>query len=146
MASVRPLHVLIVDDDDADSLMIEEALEGATVPPITTRVSDGRQALDFLHKRGYFGQAHRPDLVLLDLNMPRMSGHDVLAAVKSDQNLKTIPIVVLTTSNADADIVGSYGRHANAYVTKPMDLESFETVVRLVNQFYREVAALPESE
>jgi CheY-like chemotaxis protein len=136
--------VLIVDDDDADSMMIEEALETAPVPPVTTRVSDGRQALDFLHRRGFYKGAARPDLVLLDLNMPRVSGHEVLADVKSTVELRSIPIVVLTTSSADEDVLRSYHQHANAFVTKPIDLDSFEAVVRLIDRFYREVAALPD--
>ena len=136
--------MLIVDDDDADTLMIEEALQAAPVVPNIHRVSDGQEALDFLHREGEYAHAPRPDLVLLDLNMPRVSGHDVLAAVKSDADLKAIPIVVLTTSEADADIAASYGRHANAFVTKPLDYESFETVVGVINRFYTEVARLPE--
>jgi CheY-like chemotaxis protein len=144
LTNARPLHVLIVDDDDADSMMIEEALETAPVPPVTVRVADGEQALDFLHRRGLYEGARRPDLVLLDLNMPRVSGHQVLADVKSTVELRSIPIVVLTTSAADEDVLKSYHQHANAFVTKPIDLDSFEAVVRLIDRFYREVAALPD--
>jgi CheY-like chemotaxis protein len=143
MAAVRSLNVLVVDDDDADTLMIEEALESAVVPPRVHRVADGSQALDYLFRNGEHVDAQRPDLVLLDLNMPRVSGHEVLVKVKDDPSLKTIPVVILTTSNADRDILSSYRHHANAFVTKPMDLDSFEAVVRVINGFYSDVAALP---
>ncbi|GAA2700750.1 response regulator [Actinoplanes palleronii] len=135
--------MLIVDDDEADVLLIEEALETALVPPVTSRVADGRQAVDFLRRRGYYEQARRPDLVLLDLNMPRMNGHEVLAELKGDADLCSIPVVVLTTSSAAEEIQASYAEHASAVVTKPLDLPSFEAVVRTINDFYLDVAALP---
>ena len=140
----RVQHVLIVDDDAADTMMIEEALLGSPVPPVVHHVEDGREALDFLRRAGRYADAPRPDLVLLDLNMPRMSGHEVLLEIKADDDLKRIPIVVLTTSNAAPDITASYARHANAYVTKPIDLEAFEAAVRQINHFYSEIAILPE--
>ena len=143
MAGERPLYVLIVDDDEADFLLIEEALETAAFPPVTIRVADGRQAVDFLRRRGYYAQARRPDLVLLDLNMPRMNGHEVLAELKDDADLRSIPVVVLTTSSAGQDIRAGYLGHASAVVTKPLDLPSFEAAVRTINDFYRGVAALP---
>jgi CheY-like chemotaxis protein len=110
---------------------------------VVRRVADGVDALEFLHRGGDFAEVERPDLVLLDLNMPRMNGHEVLVEVKNDPTLKAVPVVVLTTSDAATDIVASYGEHANAYVTKPMDLESFEPVFRLINRFYSETAVLP---
>ncbi|WP_436535195.1 response regulator [Actinoplanes sp. HUAS TT8] len=140
MVSARALHVLVVDDDEADFLMVEEALETASVPPIVTRVADGRQALDFLHRRGFYADARRPDLVLLDLNMPRMNGHEVLAAMKNDDELCTIPVVVLTTSSAREDVDASYQQHASAYVTKPMDYFAFESAVRTISEFFQSVA------
>jgi CheY-like chemotaxis protein len=139
----RPLKVLIVDDDDADAMMIEDALATARVPPTVYRVADGQQALDYLGRRDQYADAVRPDLVLLDLNMPRVSGHQVLAEVKTAEELKTIPIVVLTTSTEAADILASYRHHANAFVTKPIDLYTFEYAVRLINRFYSDVAVLP---
>jgi CheY-like chemotaxis protein len=145
MAIARALHVLVVDDDEADFLMVEEALETADIPPIVTRVADGRQALDFLRNRGFFAQARRPDLVLLDLNMPRMNGHEVLAAMKRDDELRTIPVVVLTTSSAREDVAASYQQHASAFVTKPMDYPSFEIAVRTISDFFQS-AALAERE
>ncbi|GAA2702131.1 two-component system response regulator [Actinoplanes palleronii] len=136
--------MLIVDDDDADTLMIEEALLAAAPPPAVHRVADGSEAMDYLLQRGAYTDATRPDLILLDLNMPRMSGHEVLAAVKSNDALKRIPVVVLTTSTALPDITASYTRHANAFVTKPMDLDGFEEAVQKIKNFYNDVAILPD--
>jgi len=140
----KALDVLIVDDVDADTLMIEEALLTAEPQPAVHRVADGSEAMDYLLKRGPYVDAERPDLILLDLNMPRMNGHEVLAQVKGDDTLKTIPVVVLTTSTALPDITASYTRHANAFVTKPMDLDGFEEAVRKIRSFYSEVAILPD--
>lgn len=140
---MRSLQILVVDDDDADALMISEALEGGETQANVDRVADGREALDFLRREGAYALASRPDLILLDLNMPRMDGRETLAAIKSDDGLKAIPVVILTTSGATPDIVASYQHRANAYVTKPFGLDDFESTVRQINQFYREVATLP---
>jgi CheY-like chemotaxis protein len=143
---VRSLQILVVDDDDADALMISEALEATDGNATVERVSDGREALDYLRREGKFGDKHRPDLILLDLNMPRMDGRETLAAIKADDELKAIPVVILTTSGATPDIVSSYQHRANAYVTKPFGLEDFEQTVRQIDRFYREVASLPTTE
>jgi CheY-like chemotaxis protein len=140
---VRNLQILVVDDDDADALMISEALEATDSNATVTRVADGREALDYLHREGRFSDVDRPDLILLDLNMPRMDGRETLAAIKSDERLKAIPVVILTTSGAAPDIVSSYQHRANAYVTKPFGLDDFEATVRQIDRFYREVASLP---
>jgi CheY-like chemotaxis protein len=140
---VRNLQILVVDDDDADALMISEALEAADSNATVTRVADGREALDYLHREGKFSEVDRPDLILLDLNMPRMDGRETLAAIKNDERLKAIPVVILTTSGAAPDIVSSYQHRANAYVTKPFGLDDFEATVRQIDHFYREVASLP---
>jgi CheY-like chemotaxis protein len=132
---VRSLQILVVDDDDADALMISEALENAETHTSVDRVADGRE--------GVYAHASRPDLILLDLNMPRMDGRETLAAIKSDDRLKAIPVVILTTSGAAPDIVASYQHRANAYVTKPFGLDEFEATVRQIDRFYREVATLP---
>jgi CheY-like chemotaxis protein len=143
---VRRLQILVVDDDDADALMIEEALENAERQTTVNRVADGREALDYLHREGPYAEANRPDLILLDLNMPRMDGRETLAAIKSDERLKAIPVVILTTSGAAPDIVASYQHRANAYVTKPFGLDDFESTVRQIDRFYSEVARLPPAE
>ena len=143
---MRSLQILVVDDDDADALMIEEALENSETHTVVSRVADGREALDYLARTGPYADAHRPDLILLDLNMPRMDGRETLAAIKSDDRLKAIPVVILTTSGAAPDIVASYQHRANAYVTKPFNLDDFESTVRQIDRFYREVAVLPPAD
>ena len=140
---MRSLQILVVDDDDADALMISEALESTDARAVVRRVSDGREALDYLHRAEPYESASRPDLILLDLNMPRMDGRETLAAIKADDELKAIPVVILTTSGAAPDIEASYQHRANAYVTKPFTLDDFETTVRTIDRFYREVAVLP---
>ncbi|MCW3841353.1 response regulator [Micromonospora yasonensis] len=138
-----PVRILVVDDDPGDVLMIEEALEDSDVEKIIDVVNDGQEAMEFLRREGRHTDATRPDVILLDLNMPRMDGRQVLGEVKQDEDLRTIPIVVLTTSNADTDIVGSYTLQANAYVTKPIDLDDFNDVVRRIDEFFGRVVVLP---
>ncbi|WCN84263.1 response regulator [Micromonospora sp. LH3U1] len=142
--SPQPVRILVVDDDPGDVLMIEEALADSDVAKVIDVVSDGEEAMEFLRAEGRHEQARRPDVILLDLNMPRMDGRQVLGAVKQDEDLRTIPIVVLTTSNADTDIVGSYTLQANAYVTKPIDLDDFNDVVRRIDEFFGRVVVLPK--
>ncbi|MBB5826178.1 response regulator [Micromonospora carbonacea] len=139
-----PVRILVVDDDPGDVLMIEEALADSDVDKVIDVVSDGQEAMEFLRRTGRHTEAHRPDVILLDLNMPRMDGRQVLGEVKQDDDLRTIPIVVLTTSNADTDIVGSYTLQANAYVTKPIDLDDFNDVVRRIDEFFGRVVVLPK--
>ncbi|MEH0974664.1 response regulator [Micromonospora sp. CPCC 205546] len=142
--SPSPVRILVVDDDPGDVLMIEEALADSDVEKVIDVVSDGQEAMEFLRREGRHTDARRPDVILLDLNMPRMDGRQVLGEVKSDEDLRTIPIVVLTTSNADTDIVGSYTLQANAYVTKPIDLDDFNDVVRRIDEFFGRVVVLPK--
>ena len=141
---MRSIDILVVDDDDADALMISEALAAAEPPAVVNRAVDGQEALDYLHRVGRFADAHRPDLILLDLNMPRMDGRETLSAIKNDDELKAIPVVILTTSGETPDIMASYQRRANAYVTKPFGVDDFEAAVKQIDRFFREVAKLPE--
>ncbi|MFF0174989.1 response regulator [Micromonospora profundi] len=142
--SPQPVRILVVDDDPGDVLMIEEALADSDVDKVIDVVSDGEEAMEFLRAEGRHSGARRPDVILLDLNMPRMDGRQVLGAVKQDEDLRTIPVVVLTTSNADTDILGSYTLQANAYVTKPIDLDDFNDVVRRIDEFFGRVVVLPK--
>ncbi|MCZ7438003.1 response regulator [Micromonospora sp. WMMC241] len=142
--SPNPVRILVVDDDPGDVLMIEEALAESDVEKVIHVVADGEEAMEFLRREGRHSEAQRPDVILLDLNMPRMDGRQVLGEVKRDENLRTIPIVVLTTSNADTDVVSSYTLQANAYVTKPIDLDDFNDVVRRIDEFFGRVVVLPK--
>lgn len=139
-----PVRILVVDDDPGDVLMIEEALEDSDVEKVIDVVNDGQEAMEFLRREGRHTAAQRPDVILLDLNMPRMDGRQVLGEVKRDEDLRTIPIVVLTTSNADTDVVSSYTLQANAYVTKPIDLDDFNDVVHRIDEFFSRVVMLPK--
>ena len=141
--TARSISVLLVDDDPGDVLMIKEALGSIGAPRTVFVVRDGEEAVAFLRQTGEFVKAPRPDVVLLDLNMPRMDGRQVLAEIKTDVGLRSIPIVVLTTSQSPADIVSSYSLHANAYVTKPMNLDDLTEVVHKIDYFFARIAALP---
>jgi CheY-like chemotaxis protein len=137
--------VLLVEDDPGDALMIREALETYAPETEIAAVVDGVDALRYLRREDEFAGTPRPDLVLLDLNMPRKDGREVLAEVKADRELCTIPIVVLTTSAAAQDIRHSYQLHANAYVTKPADFDDFTTVVHSIERFFGRVVQLPRT-
>jgi len=137
------IDVLLVEDDPGDVLMTREAFEDNKLSNRLAVVPDGVTAMEFLRKEGQFVDAPTPDLILLDLNLPRMDGREVLAALKADADLRSIPVVVLTTSEAEEDVVRSYSLHANAYVTKPVDFEAFIAVVRQIDDFFVEVVRLP---
>ncbi|MER5727320.1 response regulator [Streptomyces sp. NPDC002138] len=134
----RPFDVLLVEDDMADAMLIEEALSERGARNLV-QVTDGVAALEHLRDP----DSVRPDLIVLDLNMPRMNGRDLLKVLKSDDDLQAIPVVVLTTSSAPDDVVGAYSSHANAYVTKPVNLEEFEQAVQSIDAFYLDTAARP---
>ncbi|MEU2199332.1 response regulator [Isoptericola sp. NPDC019482] len=137
------IEVLLVEDDPGDVLMTREAFDEHKVANRLSVVADGVSAMAFLRKEGEHAQAPTPDLILLDLNLPRMDGREVLAAVKADERLKHIPVVVLTTSEAEEDVLRSYSLHANAYVTKPVDFDRFIQVVRQIDDFFVTVVRLP---
>jgi CheY-like chemotaxis protein len=144
--NAKPIDVLLVEDDPGDTLMIREAFEDNKVRNRLTCVTDGVQALEYLRREGDHVGAPRPDLILLDLNLPRKDGREVLAEVKADDDLRTIPVVVLTTSQAEEDVLRSYKLHANAYVTKPVDFERFIDVVRQIDNFFVTVVKLPSND
>ena len=140
---MRPIEVLLVEDDAGDVLMTREAFEDAQVVNNLSVVSDGAEALEFLRRQGEYADAPRPDLVLLDLNLPRLDGREVLSEIKNDGELAMIPVVILTTSEAEEDVVRSYALHANAYVSKPVDFDQFLTVVKQIDDFFVSVVRLP---
>jgi CheY-like chemotaxis protein len=146
MADPIPLDVvdvLLVEDDDGDVLMTKEAFEYHKIRNRLHVVRDGEEALQFLRREGEYSDAPRPGLILLDLNLPRRDGREVLAELKNDPELSLIPVVVLTTSEAEEDIVRSYRLHANAYVSKPVDFDRFIEVVRHIDEFFVTVVKLP---
>ena len=141
--SVRPIEVLLVEDDENDVRIAREGLEDAKLLNRLTVIGDGSEVLAYLRGEGEHAGAPRPDLILLDLNLPGRDGRHVLADIKSDPDLHQIPVVVLTGSAAEEDVVRSYDHHANAYVTKPVDLQTFADVVRRIDEFFISVVRLP---
>ena len=141
-SEARVINVLLVEDDPGDVLMTREAFEEYLHNRLDV-VSDGSEALAYLRREGEYADAMRPDLILLDLNLPRRDGREVLEEIKKDDDLGRIPVVVLTTSAADEDILRSYQLHANAYVTKPVDFERFIAVIRQIDEFFVSVVKLP---
>lgn len=141
--AVRQLIVLIVDDDPGDVLLVREVLERAGHTRAVHVASNGQEAVDFLRRRGEYTGVPRPDIVLLDLNMPHKDGRQVLAEIKTDQGLLGIPTLVFTASQDPADIAKSYSLHANAYITKPVNLDALTDVVIRIEEFFAQVAALP---
>ncbi|KOX27516.1 chemotaxis protein CheY [Saccharothrix sp. NRRL B-16348] len=137
------IDVLLVEDDPGDALMTQEAFEHHKIRNQLHVVRDGVEALEFLRRQGPYEDAPRPGLILLDLNLPKMDGREVLAEIKADETLRPIPVVVLTTSEAEEDILRSYNLHANAYVTKPVDFDRFIEVVRQIDDFFVTVVKLP---
>jgi CheY-like chemotaxis protein len=144
-AGPRPVQILLVEDNPADVRLTREALKDTSVLSRLHVTSDGVAALDFLRRQGRYAAAPRPHLVLLDLNLPRKDGREVLAEIKGDEELKRIPVVILTTSRAEEDVLRSYSLHANAYVTKPVGLAEFLRVVRSLEGFWLLAATLPSS-
>ena len=140
---VKPIEILLVEDNPGDVRLTKEALVDGKVFNNLSVVIDGQEAMDFLRKKGKYAKAIRPDLILLDLNLPKKDGREVLQEVKSDPKLKKIPIVVLTTSQAEQDIMTSYEHHANCYITKPVDFGQFIKVVRSVENFWFSIVTLP---
>jgi two-component system response regulator len=139
----KSFHILLVEDSPADVLLTKEALSDSKLLVELHVTENGMQAMEFLRHNGAYSEAPTPDLVLLDLNLPLKDGREVLAEVKADPHLRSIPVVVLTTSQAEEDVLRAYGLHANCYITKPVDFESFVNVVRSIQQFWFSIVTLP---
>jgi len=140
---LKAIEILMVEDNPGDVRLTREALKGGKVWNQLHVVEDGVAALDFLYRRSPYEQAPRPDLVLLDLNLPRKDGREVLKAIKSDESLKTIPVVILTTSQAEEDVLRAYNLNANCYVSKPVDFEQFTRIVQTIERFWLTIVTLP---
>jgi chemotaxis family two-component system response regulator Rcp1 len=141
---VTPAQVLLVDDSPGDIRLTREAFRDADSSLVLSVATDGVEAMAFLRREGAYVAAPRPDFILLDLNLPRMDGREVLEQIKTDDGLRTIPTVILTTSDSEADILRSYELNANAYLRKPVTLEAFESLVRSINEFWLNKAMLPQ--
>jgi chemotaxis family two-component system response regulator Rcp1 len=139
----KPVEILLVEDNPGDARLVVETLKEGKLQPHLNIVRDGVEALAFLRQQGPYTQATRPDLILLDLNLPRKDGREVLAELKTDAALKIIPVVVLTTSQAEQDILTSYNLHANCYISKPVDLEQFITILKYIEDFWFRFVTLP---
>lgn len=146
--NTQPIDVLLVEDNPGDARLAVEAFKdgGSRLKSTLHHVKDGVEALDFLHRRGEHASAVRPDIVLLDLNLPRKDGREVLAEIKEDDDLKLIPVLILTTSQAERDILETYSLHANGYVSKPLDLDEFAGVVESIKDFWFTTAKLPQED
>ena len=141
--AAKPIEILLVEDNEGDARLAREALKDSKVTNIIHHVHDGIEAMDFLHHQGKYKNAVRPELILLDLNLPREDGREVLAEIKNDDNLAIIPVVVLTISNDEQDILETYKLHVNCFITKPIDFEQFIKVVRSIEDFWLTIVRLP---
>ncbi len=143
MTDASPLEILLVEDNPIDAMLVQRAMKSHKIHNRLHHVIDGEQALEFVRQTGEYVDAPQPDLILLDLNLPGISGEEVLAELKSDERLRVLPVVVMTASAAEADIVRSYALQANCYITKPVDLEQFLTVVQSIESFWFSIVRLP---
>lgn len=139
----QPIEILLVEDNPGDVRLTKEAFKEGKIRNNLHVARDGKEALDFLKKRNGYKGAIRPDLILLDLNLPKLDGREVLMKIKNDRSLKRIPVVILTTSDNEKDVLDSYDRYANCYITKPVELEQFEKIVTSIEQFWFSTAKLP---
>ncbi len=144
--TIRPIVILLVEDNPGDVDLAREALAAGKLHNTLQVARDGVEAMDFLHKAGKFSDAPRPDLIILDLNLPKKDGRQVLAEIKEDENLKRIPVVILTTSRAEDDVLKSYNLHANCYINKPMELQQFLHVIQSIEKFWLSIVVLPDTE
>ena len=139
----RPIEILLVEDNPGDVRLTKEAFKGAKVKNNLHSVGDGVEAMAFLHQQGQYADSPRPDVILLDLNLPKKDGREVLAEIKEDPKLKRIPVVIVTTSKAEQDIVQTYDLHANCYINKPVDFNQFIKVVKSIEDFWLTIVKLP---
>ena len=144
MMAVEPIKILLVEDQPADVRLTEEVMKQGKVANELYVADDGEKAMEFLRKEGEYADKPRPDLVILDLNLPRMDGKEVLQAIKTDPDLLKIPVLMLTTSAAERDVLDAYSHHVNAYITKPIDLDEFVEVVSSIEQFWLSIVRLPK--
>jgi two-component system, chemotaxis family, response regulator Rcp1 len=143
-AGGKPAEIVLVEDNDGDVRLIVEAFKENKFLNNLHVAKDGVEAMEFLHKEGKYADAVHPDLILLDLNLPKKDGHEILGEVKADPHLKRIPVIILTSSKAEADIIKAYDLHANCYITKPIDMDQFIKVVRSIEDFWLTIVKLPE--
>lgn len=141
--NVKPISILIVEDNPADVRIVQEVLKNGKVYVNLVVADDGEDAMSYLRKEGKYKDVELPDLILLDLNMPKMSGHEVLAEMKIDENLKHIPVIVMTISKSDEDVLKSYNLHANAYIVKPVELDQFISAIKSIEDFWFTIVKLP---
>jgi CheY-like chemotaxis protein len=143
MTAGRPIEILLIEDNPADVDLTREMIGNGKIKSVVSNVGDGEEAIAYLQQRGRYREAVRPDLILLDLNLPKKDGRAVLSEIKKDDRLKDIPVVVLTTSEAETDVLRSYQLHANCYISKPVDLAKFSNIIRSIEDFWLTVAKLP---
>ena len=144
VTNIKPIEILMVEDNEGDARLALEAMRESKIKNMMHHVRDGDEAMAFLRKEGKYIDAPRPELVLLDLNLPRKSGEEVLAEIKADPDLKRLPVVILTVSSDEADVLKSYNLHANCYITKPLDLSQFMAVVKSIEDFWLTIVRLPD--
>jgi two-component system, chemotaxis family, response regulator Rcp1 len=143
--SIRPIEILLVEDNPGDVRLTLEVLKDAKVNNRVSIARDGEEAMSYLYKKGKFEKAKRPDLILLDWNLPKKDGYEVLIEMKTNDKLKSIPVVVLTTSEAEEDIIKAYAVNANCFISKPVDLDQFIRVIQLIEEFWMTIVKLPRS-
>ncbi|TDN85875.1 CheY-like chemotaxis protein [Salegentibacter sp. 24] len=141
---MESIHILLVEDNEGDILLTREALEEGKILNKLSVVRDGKEAINFLNKKEEFKKEHRPDLILLDVNLPKMNGHEVLKYIKQHKGLKTIPVIMLTTSSSQEDIKSSYQNYANCYITKPIEVGDFIKAVNQIEEFWVNLVKLPK--
>ncbi len=142
---MKPIHILLVEDNEGDILLTTEALEEKKIANEVSVVKNGRDAIDFMFKRGKYTNESTPDLVLLDINLPLKSGHEVLIEIKKNELTKQIPVIILTTSSSEEDVRKSYGNHANCFITKPVDVDDFLSAISMLEDFWFSIVKLPKN-